>query len=119
MSDIDGLLCQEKIAKEEFNHSLHCQYLFRKERDKMLWFKDGDRNTAFFLVVVKRRNNSSGIHRLRIDNVVIEDPKLIEEHILDFIKLFTLSLFLMFRIQVIWKILLVLIFLNWFPLRRI
>jgi len=52
----------------------------------MLWFKDGDRNTTFFHVVVKRRNNSGGIHRLRIDNVVIEDPKIIEEHILDFYK---------------------------------
>ena len=36
-----------------------------------------------------------------------------------FIKLFMLSLFLMCRIQAIWKILLVLIFLRWFPLRRI
>jgi len=36
-----------------------------------------------------------------------------------FIKLFMLSLFLMFKIQTIWKILLVLIFLSWFPLRRI
>jgi len=35
---------------------------------------------SFFHVVVKRRNNSSGIHRLRIDNEVIED------HILDFYK---------------------------------
>jgi len=43
----------------------------------MLWFKDGDRNTAFFHVVVKRRNNSSGIYRVRIDNEVIEDPQLI------------------------------------------
>jgi len=50
----------------------------------MLWFKDGDRNTAFFHVVVKRRNNSSEIHRLQIDNEVIEEPKLIEDHILDF-----------------------------------
>jgi len=31
-----------------------------------------------------KRNNSSGIHRLRIDNVVIENPKLIEDHILYF-----------------------------------
>jgi len=60
--------------------------LFWKERAKMLWFKDGDRNTAFFHAVVKSRNNSSEIHRLRIDNVVIEDPTLIEEHILDFYK---------------------------------
>ena len=74
MSDSDGLLCQENIAKEELDHALHCQYLFWKERAKMLWFKDGDRNTAFFHAVVKRRNNSSGIHCLRIDNDVTEDP---------------------------------------------
>ena len=36
--------------------------------------------------MVKRRNNSSGIHRLRIDNEVTEDPKIIEDHILDFYK---------------------------------
>jgi len=52
----------------------------------MLWFKDGDRNTAFFHVTVNKRNNSSGIHRLWIDNEVIEDPKLIEDHILFFNK---------------------------------
>ncbi|XP_068461592.1 uncharacterized protein [Phaseolus vulgaris] len=86
MSDIDGLLYQEKIAKEELNHALHCQYLFWKEIAKMFWFKYGDRNTTFFHVVVKRRNNSSGIHHLRIYNVVIEDPKIFEKHILDFYK---------------------------------
>jgi len=117
--DIDGLVYQEKIAKEEFDHALHCQDLFWKERDKMLWFKDEDQNTSFFHVVVKRRNNFNGSHRLRIDNEVIEDPKLIEDHILTFIKNFMLSLFLMFRIHVIWKILLILIFLSWFPLRKI
>ena len=36
--------------------------------------------------MVKRGNNSSGIHRLQIDNEVIEDPQLIEDHILNFIK---------------------------------
>ena len=66
MSDIDELLCQEKIAKEELDHAHHFQYLFWKERAKMLWFKDGDQNTVFFHVVVKRRNNSSGTHRLWI-----------------------------------------------------
>jgi len=52
----------------------------------MLQFKDKDRNIVFFYVVVKRRNNSSGIHRQQIDNKVIEDPKLIKDHILDFYK---------------------------------
>ena len=36
--------------------------------------------------MVKRRNNSSEIHKLRIENEVIEYPKLIENHILDFYK---------------------------------
>jgi len=36
--------------------------------------------------VVKRRNNSSGIHHLQIGNEVTKDPKLIEDHILDFYK---------------------------------
>jgi len=41
----------------------------------------------FFLHdVVKTINNSSGIHRLRIDNEVIEDLQLIDDHILDFYK---------------------------------
>jgi len=52
----------------------------------MLLSKNGDRNTVFFHVVVKRRNNSSGIHLLLIDNEIIEDPKLIEDHILGFYK---------------------------------
>ena len=111
MYDIDGLLYQEKIAKEELDHALHHQYLFWKEKAKMLWFKDGDRNIAFFHALVKRRNNSSRIHRLRIDNEVIEDPKLIEDHILDFCKnVYAESI--SNEIQVIWNILLVLIFLS-------
>jgi len=42
LSEIDGLLYQEKIAKEDLDHALHCQYFFWKERAKMLWFKDWD-----------------------------------------------------------------------------
>ena len=82
-----GFSVKKRLLKEESDHSLHFQYLFWKERAMMLWFKDGDRNTAFFHDVVKRRNNFSGIHRLQIDNEVIEDPKLIEDHILDFYKM--------------------------------
>jgi len=52
----------------------------------MLWFKDGDKTTVFFHAVVKTRNNSNGINILRDENFVIEDPKLIEDHILAFYK---------------------------------
>jgi len=57
---------------------------FGKRRPGCSSLKMWDRNTAFFHVVVKVRNNCSGIHRLRTDNGVIEDPKLIKDHILDF-----------------------------------
>ena len=36
--------------------------------------------------MVKIRNNSSVNHRLRIDNEVTKDPKIIEDHILNFYK---------------------------------
>jgi len=87
LSDIDGLLCQEKIAKEELDHALHCEYLFWKERAKMLWFKDEDRNTAFSMLWLRgdsATQNFSVIRRLWIDNEVIEDSQFIEDHILDF-----------------------------------
>jgi len=115
MSDINGILCQEKIAKEELDHALHCQYLLWKEIAKMLWFKDGDKNTAFFHVVVKRRNNSGGIHHLQIDNVVIEDPKIIEEHILEFYKTLYAESISHDQDTGNMEDLLVLIFLIWFP----
>jgi len=83
----ETLICQEKTAKEEFGHSLHYQYLFWKKKARMLWFKDGEKNTAIFLAMVKRRNHFSVIHRLRTRNGVIEDPKLIEDHILNFFRI--------------------------------
>jgi len=59
--------------------------LVLEEEVKMLWFKDRDKNLPLFHVVVKKRTNSSGIHRLRTVNGGIEDPKLIDDHILDFL----------------------------------
>ena len=86
MSDIDGLLCQEKIARRSLIRLFTVNICFGKKGLRCFGLKMGIEILFFFHVVVKRRNNSSGIHRLQIDNVVIEDPKLIEEHILDFYK---------------------------------
>ncbi|XP_068498364.1 uncharacterized protein [Phaseolus vulgaris] len=81
-----GLFVKKRLLKRSLIMLFTVNIFFWKERAKMLWFKDGDRNTSFFHAVMKMRNNSRGIHRLRIDNAIIEDPKLIEEHILDFYK---------------------------------
>jgi len=66
--------------------ALDWQALFWKEESKMLWFKDGDCNSSFFYAMVKRLANSNGIQRLVDGDLVFEDPKDIEEHILSFYK---------------------------------
>jgi len=48
----------------------------------MNWFKDGDRNTAFFHVVVHKRHNAWDIFKLHHDDQVISYPKMIEDSIL-------------------------------------
>ena len=66
--------------------TLDCQALFWKEKAKMLWFKDGDRKSSFFHAMVKKCVNSNGIQRLVDEDLVFEDPKDIEEHIIIFYK---------------------------------
>jgi len=84
----------------------------------MLWFKDGDKNTVFLSCYGYKRNNYSGIRRLRDDNVVFEDSKLIEDHILDFYKNSMLILILMLTLLFLSKNLLAPTFLPWFLLRK-
>jgi len=53
----------------------------------MLWFEDGDSNSSFFHAMVKKCVNSNGIQKLVDGDLVFEDPKDIEEHILSFNKI--------------------------------
>ena len=73
-----------------------------------MWIK----TLLFFHDVVKRHNNSSGIHRLQTDNGVIEDSKLIVIIFWIFIEIFMLSLILIVQILVVCRSLLVFISLK-------
>jgi len=81
-AEMDMLLVQQQQAMQNLDMTLDCQALFWKEKYKMLWFKDGDRNSSFFHAMVKKRANSNGIQRLVDGDSVFEDHKDIEEHIL-------------------------------------
>ena len=85
-SDIDGFLYQENISKEELDHAIQCQYFFGKKGLRCYGSKM-EIEILLFPCCGQRRNNSSGIHRLWIDNEVTKDPKLIEDdHVLEFYK---------------------------------
>jgi len=66
--------------------ALDCQAFFWKEKANMLWFKDGDRNSSFSHAMVKKHVKYNGIRRLMDGDLVFDDPKHIEEHILSFYK---------------------------------
>jgi len=54
MSDIDGLLCEEKIAKEELDHALYFNSCFGKKELRCFGLKMGIKILLFFHAVVKR-----------------------------------------------------------------
>lgn len=64
---ISYLLAQEKAVSNDLNMALDCQTIVWKEKARMSWFTNGDRNTAFFHSVVRQRQNASGfINLLRV-----------------------------------------------------
>jgi len=46
--------------------------------------EDGEKNTAYFCQIQKRRQKSNSVHSLIINDEVITDPKLISEEIYSF-----------------------------------
>ncbi|XP_071714242.1 uncharacterized protein [Rutidosis leptorrhynchoides] len=70
--------------------------LQRQEKRKMMfksrynWLRFGDKNTKYFHIMAKIKNNSSIIAGLQINDVWIENPVIIKEHVLGmFCSLFT------------------------------
>jgi len=103
LAEIDMLLGQQQQAMQNLDMALDYQALFWKETVKMLWFKDENCNSSFFHAMVKKCVNSYGIQRLVDGDLVFEDPKDIEEHIL-FIKLDMILLVLIMSLQISEKI---------------
>ena len=81
---LDALLIHEAKIKDYLSFALDCQAVYWKKKCNMNWFKDGDRNTIFFHVVVHKRHNVGGIFKLHHDDQIISYPKMIEDSILFF-----------------------------------
>lgn len=66
-------------------------YLWR-QRSRVKWLKDGDRNTKFFHSMVKYRKGNVIILNLEIEGEIIQDQERIADHIVNFYsQLFTVE----------------------------
>lgn len=53
-------------------------------RSRAKWMEEGEKNTAYFCQLEKRRQQSNAIHTLVIKDTIITDSKLISEEIYSF-----------------------------------
>ncbi len=78
--DVEKLLSLQ--AKLDRMYLMKAQGAFVRSRAK--WMEEGEKNTAYFCRLEKRRQQSNAIHSLIINDEVITDPKLISEEIYSF-----------------------------------
>jgi len=76
--EMDMLLVQQQQAMQNPDMTLDCQVFFRKEKAKMLWFKDKDHNSSFFHAMVKKCANSNGIQKLVDGDLVLKILKILK-----------------------------------------
>nr|GEV12936.1 hypothetical protein [Tanacetum cinerariifolium] len=80
---------QEANSVNKFNESLVMQEHFLKQRDKILWLKEGDSNTTYFYKAVKSRISRSQIDVITNSNgIVFENEQVASDfvdHYVDFL----------------------------------
>ncbi|KAK9289093.1 hypothetical protein L1049_017564 [Liquidambar formosana] len=79
-----SLLQQEATCKQALLESLRIQERFWKDKSRMRWLSEGDRNSAYFHKVTKIRAVQGKIHVLKGDQGLISDPIHIKQHIVDY-----------------------------------
>lgn len=80
----DELLVQEESAQLEFNKALQVQELFWKEKARVDWHTNGDKNTAFFHKLGKIIYASRRISLLKDGDSVLDSQEDIESHVLSY-----------------------------------
>ncbi|GAU40165.1 hypothetical protein TSUD_292700 [Trifolium subterraneum] len=79
----DELINQEKTARINFENVLNMEEIFWKEKAKVQWHCEGDRNTAYFHRLAKIRTTTSLITSLNHGYNTLTDPNEIFAHVVD------------------------------------
>lgn len=80
----DADYAKECELQATLSESLRLQELFWKEKSRLRWLAEGDRNTRFFHTMCRARRSRSSITLLRDGDQVFQDPMAIQNHIVDY-----------------------------------
>ncbi|KAK1549712.1 hypothetical protein Q3G72_006607 [Acer saccharum] len=80
----DDLFMAEVSVHSELDVLLRRQECFLRDRSRVRWLRDGDRNTSFFHASIKRRQYRNAISTLSINGVLSEDRLTIKDHIISY-----------------------------------
>ncbi|XP_019435508.1 PREDICTED: uncharacterized protein LOC109342010 [Lupinus angustifolius] len=85
------LLDQEDKAQKDLLDALMIEEIFWKEKARVKWFTQGDRNTSFFHKVTKIRHATKSISRLQSNDNILTNQDDIDNHIIGYYKDFFAS----------------------------
>lgn len=90
--EIESFGFTESLHQQELEaHNMLDQVLIRqeslfREKSRIRWLQDGDRNTAFYHSVVQAKRAQASMSFLDIESEVTEDAIVIENHVINFYK---------------------------------
>lgn len=79
----DHLMEQEKIAQINLENMLNMEEIFWKEKSKVKWHCEGDRNTTYFHRLAKIKNASSLITSMKSGDITLNDPNEVSAHVVN------------------------------------
>jgi len=82
----DSLLEQQRAAHIQLENALNIEEDFWREKSKVKWHSDGDRDTKYFQRLAKIKNSSKLINTLMSGDNMITDPGEISSHITNHFK---------------------------------
>ncbi|XP_057774812.1 uncharacterized protein LOC130993791 [Salvia miltiorrhiza] len=80
----DDLFKAEVAAQAEINISLSRKDNLLKQKSRVNWLHDGDRNSSFFHNMIKFRKNKLHIGHLNINGILETDQAVIEQHVVSY-----------------------------------
>ncbi|XP_057770764.1 uncharacterized protein LOC130990559 [Salvia miltiorrhiza] len=86
----DDLFDKEVLAQAKINIALSRKSELLRQKSRVSWLQDGDRNTAFFHTLLRCKKKPLIISHLEINGSMVYDSAIIGQHIVDyFTQLFT------------------------------